>query len=212
MAAPITRQRPFVIKIGGSLAASPDLPGWLSAIEDVPGQTIIVPGGGVFADAVRSAQSEMGFDDLVAHRMALLAMEQYGLALAAQAPRLMLAATPAAIRRAWRVGQIPVWAPAHMLDSKVPVPPTWDATSDSLAAWLAGEFGAVKLLLIKSANPPSGAVTLADLTALGLVDRLFAGFAGVSGSEIFVAGPSALADAKALFTAGGVPGTRVMLS
>ncbi len=186
---------------------------WLAALEGVPGQPIVVPGGGTFAEAVRAAQAEMGFDDLTAHRMAILAMEQYGLALAAQAPRLMPASTPAAIQRAWRLGKIPLWAPAHMLASAAAVPPSWDASADTLAAWLARELGATKLLLIKSADPPSDrAVTLADLAALGLVDRLFPAFAGSSGTEIFVAGPSALEAAAVLFAAGNVPGIRVALS
>jgi 5-(aminomethyl)-3-furanmethanol phosphate kinase len=211
--APLTRQRPFVIKIGGSLAGSPALAEWLQALDAISGQPIIVPGGGPFADAVRSAQHQIGFDDLAAHRMALLAMEQYGLMLAASAPRLVMAATPAAIRRAWRLKQIPIWAPAHMLASAAAVPPSWEATSDSLAAWLAHELGATKLLLVKSTDLLSGAApTLAELAASGVVDRLFPGFAGTSGSEIFIAGPSALKGAAALLAAGGVPGTRVALS
>jgi dihydroneopterin aldolase len=213
MAAPVTRQRPFVIKIGGSLAATSNLAEWLRAIDKIAGQPIVVPGGGTFADAVRDAQKDMGFDDLAAHRMALLAMEQYGLALAAHVPRMIAAATPAAIQRAWRLGQLPVWAPAHMMASATPVPPSWDATSDTLAAWLAGELRATRLLLIKSTDLAAGdAPSLADLTASGLVDRLFAGFAGLSGAEIFVAGPSALTDAAALFAGGQVPGTRILMS
>jgi dihydroneopterin aldolase len=212
VAAQLTRPRPFVIKIGGSLAADSSLAEWLSAIEKVAGQPIIVPGGGAFADAVRQAQKDMGFDDLAAHRMALLAMEQYGLALAARAEDLILASTPAAIQRVWRLGKIPVWAPAHMLAAATPVQPSWDATSDSLSAWLAGELRATRLLLIKSADIPAGGLTLLDLAASGIVDSLFPGFAGTSGAEIYVAGPSALANAAAIFANGGVPGTRILLS
>jgi dihydroneopterin aldolase len=212
VAAPLTRQRPFVIKIGGSLAAASSLSGWLLALDKIPGQPIVVPGGGAFADAVRQAQNDMGFDDLAAHRMALLAMEQYGLALAARAPRMILASTPAAIQRAWRLGKIPLWAPSHMLASVTPVPPSWDATSDSLAAWLAGELRAARLLLVKSADVAANGATLAELVASGLVDRLFSGFAGTSGAEIYIAGPSALIDAAAVFARGGVPGTRILLS
>jgi aspartokinase-like uncharacterized kinase len=100
-----------------------------------------------------------------------------------------------------------------MLAQIAAVPPSWDATSDSLAAWLAHELGATKLLLVKSADLPSGAaLTLADLSASGVVDRLFTGFAGTSGAEIFIAGPSALEGAAALFAAGKAPGTRILLS
>ncbi len=124
-----------------------------------------------------------------------------------------MAATPAAIRRAWRLNQIPVWAPAHMLASAAAVPPSWDATSDTLAAWLARELGAAKLLLVKSADlPPGAAPTLAELAASGVADRLFPAFAGTSGAAVFIAGPSALEGAAALLAAGGVPGTRIALS
>lgn len=213
MPAPVTRQRPFVIKIGGSLAGTPHLQEWLNALDRAIGQIIVVPGGGPFADAVRDAQGKMGFDALTAHRMALLAMEQYGLMLAAQMPRLAPAATPAAIRRAWRTGQMPLWAPSHMLDAATSVPPSWDATSDTLAAWLTKELGANRLLLIKSVDLPQDVpVTLADLVSSGLADRLFPAFAGTSGAEIFIAGPSALQSAARLFAEGGVPGARVLLS
>jgi dihydroneopterin aldolase len=155
----------------------------------------------------------MGFDDLAAHHMALLAMEQYGLALAALAPRLLPAANLSAIRRAWRMGRIPVWAPTHMLAAGRPVPPVWDMTSDSLAAWLARELGAAQLLLIKSADPAlDAALTLPNLAEAGMVDCLFPGFAGTCGAEITIAGPSALEGAAAIFKAGGVPGTRVAAS
>jgi len=213
VAAKPSRTRPCVVKIGGSLAGSDLLPRWLAAIEQIPGEVILVPGGGPFADAVRQAQKAMGFDDLAAHRMALLAMEQYGLALAALSPRLAPSPTLAAIKRAWRLGQIPVWAPSHMLYGEAPVPPSWETTSDSLAAWLTKQLGASRLLLIKSAEPPEGeAVGLRDLAEADLVDPLFPGFAGVSGAQIFIAGPATLETAKAAIEAGGLPGLAVSLS
>jgi len=213
VAAKPSRIRPCVVKIGGSLAGSDLLLRWLAAIELIPGDVILVPGGGLFADAVRQAQKTMGFDDLAAHRMALLAMEQYGLALAALSPRLAPSPTLAAIQRAWRLGKIPVWAPSHMLDGESPVPPSWETTSDSLAAWLVKQLGASKLLLIKSAEPPEGdGVSLRDLVEADLVDSLFPGFAGVSGAEIFIAGPAALETAKASIEAGSLPGLAVSLA
>ena len=76
--------RPWIVKIGGSLAAGPAALGrWLLALEAGRRRVVVVPGGGPFADTVRSAQAELGFDDSTAHRMALLAMEQYGMALCA---------------------------------------------------------------------------------------------------------------------------------
>jgi len=66
---------PAVIKLGGSNASSAQLPHWLDAIERCAGHAILVPGGGPFADAVRTAQSAMGCDDRAAHRMALAAKD-----------------------------------------------------------------------------------------------------------------------------------------
>src|SRR5262245_48515417 len=97
-----------VVKLGGSYAYSSDLPGWLQTIAGSAGTIVLVPGGGPFADVVRAAQPRMGFDDMAAHHMALLAMEQYGRALVALNASLVLAHSIAAIRRACRGGKIPV--------------------------------------------------------------------------------------------------------
>src|SRR5215471_19096861 len=94
----------IVVKLGGSHAFSKHLPAWLDALLLVAGRVVIVPGGGPFANAVRSAQPTMGFDDSAAHRMALLAMEQFGSALVGLRPSLTLADTIAAIRAALRAG------------------------------------------------------------------------------------------------------------
>ena len=210
MASHAKRSRPIVVKIGGSLAAGPNLKAWLETLDFACDPIIIVPGGGAFADAIRSAQKAIGFDDAAAHHMALLAMEQYGIALASLAPRLTNAATPAAIQRAWRMGSIPFWAPAQMaLDGSV-LPNSWEITSDSLAAWLAPRIGATRLLLIKSVDADSDhEVTATDLVAAGLVDPLFPRFAATSGAETYIAGPAALPDAAVLLTKGEMPGVHV---
>ena len=62
----------WVVKLGGSLAYSPELPHWLSALAHT--DAVIVPGGGPFADTVRDAQQIWRFDDATAHAMALLAI------------------------------------------------------------------------------------------------------------------------------------------
>ena len=78
----------WVVKLGGSLQSFPGLRDWVRLIaEQGGGRVVLVPGGGQFADAVRAAQRTAGFDDRTAHGMALFAMEQYGLMLAALAPR-----------------------------------------------------------------------------------------------------------------------------
>ncbi|MCP8314248.1 MAG: hypothetical protein H3Z53_07755, partial [archaeon] len=73
-----------VIKIGGSLAEEPNslvqLCRELITISKNYG-LIIVPGGGKFADTVRYLYNKFNLSDEIAHEMAILAMDQYGLLL-----------------------------------------------------------------------------------------------------------------------------------
>jgi aspartokinase-like uncharacterized kinase len=204
--------RLLVAKLGGSLADSRDLKAWLAALDGYAGPLVLVPGGGAFADAVRAMQAKMRFDDEAAHHMALLAMQQYGLALAALWPRLSCVSTLTTIRRALRMNQVACWAPDPMARAAA-LPKSWEVTSDTLSAWLAKELHAKKLLLIKSADIGSKLhIPIADLVKAKCVDPLFPKFAAASGAEVFIAGPSWLASADSLLAQGQVPGARVRLA
>jgi aspartokinase-like uncharacterized kinase len=198
---------PLIVKLGGSLAGSAELAAWIAALDRYPAPLLIVPGGGAFADVVRAMQKTLLFDDSAAHHMALVAMQQYGIALAALWPRLVSVATPAAIRRALRLRQVACWNPVPMALA-APLPKSWDVTSDTLAAWLAGTLKAAQILLIKSRDPQIGSETVADLTAADLVDPLFPHYAAASGAAVFVAGPGALPQAGTAFAEGTVPGQK----
>jgi 5-(aminomethyl)-3-furanmethanol phosphate kinase len=180
---------PTVLKLGGSFAFSPHLRAWIRAIVDGAGRAIIVPGGGPFADTVRMAQAPMGFDDRAAHRMGLLAMEQYGCAIGSVDERLQLADSLEAIHQGLMDGKVPVWLPAKMALGDAGIPPSWDVTSDSLAAWLAGKIGARRLLLPKHAEVKEKTVRAADLVARDIVDRAFGAFLTASGVPAFILGP-----------------------
>src|SRR5262249_39862354 len=129
-----------VVKLGGSLALTPQCTAWLDILAKWGGPLILVPGGGPFADCVRKAQGAMGFDDLVAHRMALIAMGQYGMALAAHSDAFTLASACDEIDGALSRGKIPVWPPEKMVLAAEEMPASWDVTSDSLAASLGGPW------------------------------------------------------------------------
>jgi 5-(aminomethyl)-3-furanmethanol phosphate kinase len=200
-----------VVKLGGSYAFSSDLPGWLQAIADSAGDIVLVPGGGPFADAVRTAQPKMGFDDDAAHHMALLGMDQFGCALVALNARLVLAGSIAAIRRALHAGKVPVWSPTRMVLARRDVPRSWDVTSDGLAAWLACRIGARRLLLIKHLEPPPDPIRIEDLVARGIVDRSFPSFLRDGAIEASIAGPAQRATAITAFNGDGILGGRIAL-
>jgi len=179
---------PTVIKLGGSFAYSPHLKDWLAAIARCAGRVVIVPGGGPFADVVRAAQAQIGFDDRAAHRMGLLAMEQYGCAIESLHEAVSLADSPDAIRRTLASGRVAVWLPSRMALDASDIPQSWDVTSDSLAAWLAGKIGAERLLLVKHVELENGTACVSDLVVRDIVDKAFAHVLAASGVPAFVLG------------------------
>ncbi|HEX6841110.1 MAG TPA: hypothetical protein VF113_06270, partial [Stellaceae bacterium] len=180
-----------IVKLGGSLAAAGTLPTWLDVIlTQGGGRAVIVPGGGEFADGVRAAQKRLRFSDRTAHRMALLAMQQYGLLLQELAPALRPCADAAQIAAALAAGGTALWLPSAMVEADATISESWDVTSDSLAAWLARRLGATRLVLVKSAPAPDAPPSLERLAALGLVDAAFPTYAAKAGIPVVYCGPS----------------------
>jgi 5-(aminomethyl)-3-furanmethanol phosphate kinase len=161
----------WVVKIGGSLLGSPELERWLEIfVKFSDGKIIIVPGGGVFADAVRNAQKISNITDAAAHRLAVLAMDQYGHLLHSLNPHLATAASECEIdERTWQHRAI-VWLPSQMVLADDTIPQNWDVTSDSIAAWLATKLNAKHLVLLKSDKPQESKLSLKAITQHGLVD------------------------------------------
>lgn len=164
-----------MVKLGGSLAEAGTLQRWLAALAPGKGRVVVVPGGGAFADAVRQQQEHLRFSDRAAHRMAMLAMEQYALALADMSAAMVPCARECDMRDALGRGSIPVWLPSTMALADREIPESWDVTSDSLSAWLARRLGAERLVLVKSIAAPRP-LDPALLAERGLVDRLFPRF------------------------------------
>ncbi|GIX29290.1 MAG: hypothetical protein KatS3mg123_3171 [Burkholderiales bacterium] len=167
----------WVVKLGGSLAGEAVLRDWLETLARYGGgQVIIVPGGGPFADRVREAQEAWRFDDGIAHRMALLGMEQYGLMLAGICPDLVPAGSREELVGALRSGRVAVWLPARMALAAEEIPASWDVTSDSLAAWLAHYVSAERLVLVKPFAPAQAEIAAEEMSRSGLVDPSFPAF------------------------------------
>jgi dihydroneopterin aldolase len=178
---------PTIVKVGGSFCRFPRLAEMVAALEAGAGRTIVVPGGGPFADCVRAEQKRVGFDDATAHRMALLAMAQFGFVLASFSPVLVPARGPEEVGKALADGKVPIWLPLQLIEGHPDVPETWDMTSDSLAAWLAGRLGARRLLFVKRVSTPRS-MKAADLVAEGILDPLAPAFLAGSGVEAWLCG------------------------
>lgn len=174
----------IVLKLGGAQALGGRLTLWLDAVA-ARRACVVVPGGGPFADLVRATQAQIGFDDDAAHDMAMMAMAQFGRALVSLRPGFVLAPDEPALHGALARGLTPVWAPERMA-REAGLPASWDLTSDSLAAWLAGRLGAARLILVKHGEPADAAT----LAARGVVDPLFPAYLKASGVPAFLADPA----------------------
>jgi aspartokinase-like uncharacterized kinase len=168
----------WVVKLGGSLMGTASLIGWLDALTQFgDGKVVIVPGGGVFADAVRDAQAKTGIDDVTAHQMALVAMDQYATLMTGLNADLVMASSELEIAECGWQHRAVVWKPSLMVLADRDLPMNWDFTSDSLAAWLAAKLNAVHLLVVKSMDVMGAeTVDVKDLIFEGVVDRCFESF------------------------------------
>jgi aspartokinase-like uncharacterized kinase len=181
----------WVVKLGGSLLGSPELPRWLDTLVKISdGKVLIVPGGGMFADAVRQAQDTSLINDAVAHHLALLAMDQFGLLLAGMNPGLVTASSELEIaERGWQHRGI-VWLPSRMVLADENIPKNWHVTSDSLSAWVANKIGSEQLILVKSKDLATyskvSPIAMQSLIADGLIDNAFAEFGSMTNARIWV--------------------------
>jgi dihydroneopterin aldolase len=165
--------RPVVVKLGGSVVRSAELHAWLDAIAYARTAIVVVPGGGALAAEVRACQSQLGFGDRAAHRMALLAMDQLAWAVAGLRPGFTVGATEPELRAALERGSVAVWAPYALVTERSDLEESWRLTSDSLALWLAGRIGAKRCYLIKSIARTGKHASAAQLARDGIVDAAF---------------------------------------
>jgi hypothetical protein len=141
-----------VVKVGGSLLKGrrfPDEVARALAAVRPRRRLLVVPGGGPFADTVRRLGGRIDLSDSANHWMALLAMDQVAYLMAEHLPGGQVVSTPGEIAEGLRAGHLPVLAPAHWLHEADALPHSWDVTSDSIAAWVAGRVGAGHLVLLK---------------------------------------------------------------
>ncbi len=157
-----------VIKLGGSLLETGQMFTCLKHIVKSNVPTVVVCGGGAFANQVRTAQKKWQFDDVTAHEMAILAMEQTAIMCQNLQPEFVTASSVSEIKK----HRFVIWLP-KIKNLKTPeLPATWDVTSDSLAAWLTIKIDSYELVLVKSCEIVSE-TAITELTKQGVIDNEF---------------------------------------
>ena len=144
---------------------------------------VLVPGGGVFADQVRSQQLQWKFNDEIAHQMALLAMHQMALLFKSIQKSFVLASNISDIQQALSNHSIVIWMPDLEELNAFGVEASWNISSDSLAAWLAGQLAATELILVKSAEIPLK-LDIQQMQKLKLLDQAFNEYSNNASYEI----------------------------
>jgi aspartokinase-like uncharacterized kinase len=139
-----------VVKVGGSLAVYPEN---LRALciklceASRKHKIIVVPGGGEFADVVRCLDKRFSLSCVVTHRMAILGIDQYGLLLSDLIPNSI---TVNSLREIKYLDsrRLPIFLPSNLMFSQDPLENSWNATSDSIAVYIANRLQAHKVLLV----------------------------------------------------------------
>ena len=175
-----------IIKIGGSLLQRKDLLADLRAWQDLQGDLLVnvwIVGGGAAVEAIRERDRGEGLSADDAHWSSISAMDANASMLASQipdwqmmsAPRNLLSAILCHTPHQNFMLQTKNWLiQADRQADRDPdvsprLPPSWDVTSDSIAAWAAIQLHATELVLLKSCDVPNA--TTEELASLGIVDR-----------------------------------------
>jgi aspartokinase-like uncharacterized kinase len=213
-----------VVKVGGQLGRGGHLRSLSSRLGALGSRhrLLLVPGGGAFADAVRELDAREHLGDSAAHWMAVLAMDQYGLALADLTPGGRVVRSPTEALRA-RPGEVPVLLPSVWLRRADPLPHSWSVTSDAIAVWVAGQCRARAVVLLKDSvgmqtplhageEPPRGDLTAAELAVWGAVDAHVASLVEGLRGDLYVVDGAADRQLEELIDEGRCSGVRLRRS
>ncbi len=143
-----------ILKIGGSLSRGSGLDSLCREIARLGElfRLLIVPGGGRFADQVRDAYARFSLDETTAHRMALLAMDQYGCLLGDLITKSAVTGDLSLALQAAESGRAAILLPSPLVLSEDPLPHSWRVTSDTIAAWIAHASNCERLILLKDVD------------------------------------------------------------
>jgi 5-(aminomethyl)-3-furanmethanol phosphate kinase len=148
-----------VLKIGGSLSRGDGLEVLCHEIRRLGERyrLLVVPGGGEFADQVRTASARFKLSETTAHCMALCAMDQYGYLLNHLIVGSYLTAELASACRATESGKVSILLPSTPVLQYSGLPHSWHVTSDTISAWVTRQADCRRLVLLKDVDGLLGA-------------------------------------------------------
>ena len=143
----------ILFKLGGSLLNSGFMKLWINFITyHFKGSAIIVPGGGLFANHIRSVQKNYNLEDDIARDMALYSMSQMGLLISSiDRTSLHFCNTKHEISGVIEDNKVPIIGTFDFLKKRIGSPnKNWSITSDSIALLISEELQLNNLIIVKS--------------------------------------------------------------
>lgn len=127
-----------IVKFGGSiLETASDV---MNIVSNTGKDTVIIPGGGIFADMIRSFDESKHISAETAHKMAIYAMNQYGLYLHDISG---MNCSSKLLEESF------ILLPYEVLLKYDVFPYSWDITSDSLSCFIAKLYKVNNITLLK---------------------------------------------------------------
>ena len=170
---------PVVVKVGGSLYDLTDLglrlQRWLEGLRE--DRVILVPGGGPTVDVLRDLDRKHRLGEDTSHELALRLLAINARFLAALLKHGFVVDSLDACSVIWELRGIPLLDCHAFLgtesERETNLPHSWDATSDSIAAYVARHACARRLVLLKSTGDPTHGDWV-EAARLGIIDPCFA--------------------------------------
>jgi 5-(aminomethyl)-3-furanmethanol phosphate kinase len=172
-----------MIKLGGSLLEFdrmvPQFRAWLALQPPMP--SVMLVGGGRWADAVRDAYAMHPLGEEAAHWLCIRLLGITAELVSRLMPEATLVRNFGELPAAIDTNQVVIVEPEQILRHEAallegfpaePLPHSWDVTSDSIAARLALLMDACEVVLLKSSLPESR-LTLQQAADTGYVDGYF---------------------------------------
>ena len=171
-----------VIKVGGSLFEWDLLPveldRWLSRQNHHC--QLLVAGGGALVDTIREYDRRFELSAEEVHHLCIEAMSVTSQMLSCLLPGMRRVSRIDDLQKVCNSNkpkvrlmvEFPSWLNNSQHELSQRLPASWDVTSDSIAAGIAGQLGSCELTLLKSCTPPA-AQSLSALAERGYVDRHF---------------------------------------
>ncbi len=146
----------IILKIGGKIIENPlNLKSTIFQLREliinqkIINKIIIIPGGGSYANLIRSMDKKMDFDEDLSHWMAIYAMNTQGTKIINKFPEIEGINNIKPTKKSVNETKIFLFLPYEFLKQNDELPHSWDVTSDSITIFMANKIGLKECYLIK---------------------------------------------------------------